>query len=324
MNTLMIILCAKFRAIKFNTICAACSMLTFCISNAHGASFTKNLSQRNGFAVHTAEEFPVLRIMTYNIRYAGAADTGVIKWDHRKKFITSIIRYHHPDIIGLQEVTARQINYFDSTLKDFSYAGVGRDDGKEGGEFSPVFFNKKRYEKMADSTFWLSPTPQQPGKGWDAALPRICTWVKLKDRESKMIFFVFNTHFDHIGKVAREESARLLLRQIYRIAGKSPVILTGDFNSEEKDTPIRILTGLSELSVYAFSDAMYISRLPHHGSIPTYCGFDIREGIAGGRIDYIFVSAGISVRNHATLTDFEGSHFPSDHFPVISELQLQQ
>ncbi len=267
---------------------------------------------------------PVLRVMTYNIRYAGAADTGAVKWDHRKKFINSIIRYHHPDIIGLQEVTLRQISYLDSALKDFSYSGVGRDDGKEGGEFSPVFYNKKRYEKMADSTFWLSPTPQQPGKGWDAALPRICTWVKLKDRESKMIFFVFNTHFDHIGKVAREESARLLLRQIYRIAGNTPVILTGDFNSEENETPIRILTGLSELSVYAFSDAMYTSRMPHHGSIPTFCGFDIKEGIAGGRIDYIFISAGISVRNHATLTDFEGSHFPSDHFPVISELQLQQ
>ncbi len=296
----------------------------FCAGHSTGANFIKTHSNRTFYRANAQQEIPGLRVMTYNIRYAGAADTGAIKWDHRKKFITSIIRYHHPDILGLQEVTARQINYFDSTLKDFSYAGVGRDDGKEGGEFSPVFFNKKRYEKMADSTFWLSPTPQQPGKGWDAALPRICTWVKLKDRESKLIFFVFNTHFDHIGKVAREESARLLLRQIYRIAGKSPVILTGDFNSEEKDTPIRILTGLSELSVYAFSDAMYSSRLPHHGSVPTFCGFDIREGIAGGRIDYIFVSAGISVRNHATLTDFEGSHFPSDHFPMISELQLQQ
>lgn len=264
-----------------------------------------------------------MKVMTYNIRYAGAADTGVIKWNHRKYFISSIIRYHEPDIIGMQEVTAVQLRYFDSTLNNFSHAGAGRDDGRQGGEFSPVFFNSKLYEHLAGSTFWLSPTPQQPSKGWDAALPRICTWVKLKDRRTATVFYVFNTHFDHVGATARKESAKLLLRHIHRIAGEMPVILMGDFNSEESDVPIDILTAVNEKQGNAFSDAMKISKTPHHGSNSTFCGFDVKQGIIGGRIDYIFVSADIKVLTHATLTDFKGDHFPSDHFPVMSEVTLR-
>lgn len=276
------------------------------------------------YGTHTGLHLPAMKVMTYNIRYAGAADTGVISWNHRKQFINSILRYHQPDIIGFQEVTFSQLQYLDSTLQNFHHAGVGRDDGRKAGEYSPVFFNHLLYEHLADSTFWLSPTPQHSGKGWDAALPRICTWVKLRDRRSSLIFYVFNTHFDHVGTIARTESARLLLRQIGRIAGKAPVILTGDFNSEEKDLPVSIITGKKEKSTCYLDDAMLVSRLPHHGSHETFCGFDVKKGIAGGRIDYIFISPGIQVLNHATLTDFEGSHFPSDHFPVMCELQLTE
>ncbi|HUM48402.1 MAG TPA: endonuclease/exonuclease/phosphatase family protein [Chitinophagales bacterium] len=304
-----IIGCTALLLLQFAYLPASCEML-----DTHSSEYAGHCSHR--------EDSPVTVVMTYNIRYAGAADTGVIKWDRRKFFISSIIRYHQPDIIGLQEVTVSQLLYFDSTLTNFSHAGVGRDDGKQGGEFSPVFFNNNLYEHLGDSTFWLSPTPQQPSRGWDAALPRICTWVKLKDRKSGTVFYVFNTHFDHVGITARQESAKLLLRQINRIAGGLPVILTGDFNSEESAVPIGILTGAKEKRSNALFDAMHISKIPHHGSYATFCGFEVKRGIAGGHIDYIFVSAGIEVLTHATLTDFEGSHFPSDHFPAMSELQL--
>jgi endonuclease/exonuclease/phosphatase family metal-dependent hydrolase len=264
-----------------------------------------------------------IQVMTYNIRYAGAADLGPVNWNNRKAFVRSIMEYHQPDIIGMQEVVHSQLMYFDSTLKGFAHVGVGRDDGKQAGEYSPVFFNASLFEMLRDSTFWLSPTPSTPSKGWDAALPRVCTWVELKDRRSGKEFFVFNTHFDHVGVQAREESAKLILRQIARIAGTAPVILFGDFNSEEDSKPIRWINGKEDPAQFHLMDAMKISRQPHHGSYQTFCGFEVKKGIAGGHIDYIFVSPQWSVLSHATLTDFEGDHFPSDHFPVQSEMELK-
>lgn len=264
-----------------------------------------------------------IRVMTYNIRYAGATDSGPVNWNNRKAFVRSIMEYHQADIIGMQEVVHSQLLYFDSTLKGFAHVGVGRDNGKEAGEYSPVFYNASLFEMLRDSTFWLSPTPSTPSKGWDAALPRVCTWVELKDRRNGKKFFVFNTHFDHVGVQAREESARLILRQIARIAGTSPFILTGDFNSEEDSKPIRWINGKDDPKQFHLLDAMNISRQPHHGSYQTFCGFEVMKGIAGGHIDYIFVSPQWSVLSHATLTDFEGDYFPSDHFPVLSEMELK-
>ena len=262
----------------------------------------------------------VVRVMTYNIRYENPGDTGAISWQHRKEFILSTIQFHSPGIIGMQEVLHSQLLFFDSALVTYVHAGVGREDGREKGEYAPVFYDRSRYQLQADSTFWLSPTPGQVSRGWDAALERICTWVKLSERRGGRTFFVFNTHFDHRGAVAREESARLLLREIRRIAGDSPFILTGDFNSEENSQPIAILTGSEGPAVRYLADAMKISETPHHGPEQTFCGFNVRDGIVGGRIDYLFVSRHFSVLSHATLTDFTGDHFPSDHFPVMSEL----
>jgi len=261
-----------------------------------------------------------VRVMTYNIRYENSGDTGAISWQHRKEFILSTIEFHKPGIIGMQEVLHSQLLYFDSALVTYGHVGVGREDGKEKGEYAPIFYDRSRYQLQADSTFWLSQTPDQVSRGWDAALERICTWVKLSERRSGRTFFVFNTHFDHRGAGAREESAKLLLREIRRIAGDNAVVLTGDFNSEPASAPITALTGRDENGIPLLSDAMTISETPHHGSVPTFCGFNVRDGIAGGRIDYIFVSHHFSVRMHATLTDFTGDHFPSDHFPVMSEV----
>ena len=269
-----------------------------------------------------AQKTASIRVMTYNIRYENQWDTGAISWASRKDFILSTIQFHKADIIGMQEVLHSQLQFFDSSLKDFSHVGVGREDGKEKGEYAPVFFNADLFEQLKDSVFWLSPTPGQVSKGWDAELERICTWVKLKDRRNGKIFYVFNTHFDHIGVKAREESAGLILYQVKRIAGDAPVILTGDFNTAEETVPIQVLTGKAGQNNFFLFDAMRISKLPHHGSVKTFCGFNLKDGVIGDRIDYIFVTKNVSVLSHATLTDFTGDHFPSDHFPVMSEVRV--
>jgi endonuclease/exonuclease/phosphatase family metal-dependent hydrolase len=275
------------------------------------------------FSTAVVAESPVLRVITYNIRYENQADTGTISWSNRKPFILSTILFHQADIIGMQEVLHSQLVYFDSALNNFSHAGVGREDGKEKGEYAPIYFNKNVFDLLQDSTFWLSSTPEIVSKGWDAALERICTWLKIKDKRNGKIFFVFNTHFDHQGIQAREESAKLLLQQMHRIAGELPVILTGDFNTPEKTKPIESITGKNSKNTYFLYDAMYRSDLPHHGSYTTFCGFNVLKGIIGDRIDYIFTSRHFSILNHATLTDFKEGHFPSDHFPVFSTLKLK-
>ena len=276
------------------------------------------------FSQHAmSQSIPSMRVMTYNIRYENQWDTGAISWANRREFIASTILFHKAEIIGMQEVLHSQLMYFDSVLTDFTHVGIGREDGREKGEYAPIFFNKKLFEHLEDSIFWLSPTPDKVSKGWDAALERICTWVWLKDKRNGKIFFVFNTHFDHIGVQAREESAKLILHQMKRIAGNTPIILTGDFNTAENTMSINVLTGRVKEKEFFLRDAMHASALPHHGSSKTFCGFDLKKGVIGDRIDYIFVSRHFTVLTHATLADFKEDHFPSDHFPVFSEMKLE-
>jgi endonuclease/exonuclease/phosphatase family metal-dependent hydrolase len=196
---------------------------------------------------------------------------------------------------------------------------MGRDDGKEAGEFSAIFYNAKRYTRVADSTFWLSPTPDRPSKGWDAALNRIVTWVHLEDRGAGTLY-VFNTHFDHMGQTARLESARLLMKQIFRIANSYPAVVTGDFNSSDTEPPYAVLTAKDPQANLHLFDTQLLSPF-HNGPIKTYSGFDVHKGIIGERIDFIFVCEGLKVLQHATLTDFRSNeHFPSDHLPVIADI----
>ena len=176
---------------------------------------------------------PTMRVMTYNIRYDNPADS-LDNWAYRKDFVASMIRYHDPDIVGIQEGLMHQVDTLAALLPEYRWSGKGRDDGLNAGKFAAIFYRSDRYKLLAENTFWLSPTPDTPSKGWDAALNRIATWVKLKDLRSDRTLFVFNTHFDHQGITAREESARLLIREIRRIAGKEPVIVTGELQFHGK------------------------------------------------------------------------------------------
>jgi endonuclease/exonuclease/phosphatase family metal-dependent hydrolase len=258
-----------------------------------------------------------LRVMTYNIRLATTADSSNY-WPYRKDRVAGLIRYHHPDLLGVQEALAGQIADLDAALADFTRYGVGRDDGQQKGEFSAIYFRKSRFQKLDAGTFWLSEQPQQPGsKSWDAAITRICSWVKLKDLQTGQVFFHFNTHFDHRGQVAREKSAQLILDQIRRLAGTAPVILTGDFNVPPASPAYQTL-----VTNTGFQDARALSQHPPYGPDGSFSGFRVNRPLQA-RIDFIFVNKPIRVLQHAILTDQQGGYYPSDHLPVVAELLLR-
>lgn len=259
-----------------------------------------------------------LRVMSFNIRYNTPADKENA-WQHRIQMVASMFRFHRADLVGVQEALRGQIADLEKQLPDYAWCGVGRDDGKARGEFSAIFYRKDRFELLSQATFWLSPTPQLVGsKGWDAALPRIVTWAKFRDRATRVTFFHFNTHFDHRGEQARLESARLLVAEVARLAGQTPVVVTGDFNAVEDSAPYRALT--SEASATEkLQDARYLSAGGHHGPISTFNGFAALR--PDYKIDYVFVKSGIRVLQHGALADqWEGGRWPSDHLPVLAEL----
>src|SRR4026207_453076 len=169
-----------------------------------------------------------LNVMTFNIRYNNKNDS-LNAWPYRKDNAASQVKFHNVHILGVQEALHDQIMDLSQSLTKYKYTGVGRDDGKTKGEYSAIFYDTTRLKLIESSTFWLSLTPEVPGsKGWDADITRIVTWARFKDNISKKIFFVFNTHFDHIGQEARRESAKLIKRRVKEIAGNNPVIITGD------------------------------------------------------------------------------------------------
>jgi len=264
----------------------------------------------------------LMKIMSFNIRYDNPADS-LNSWAHRRDMIVILINTHKPDVIGTQEALYHQIEYLEQNLPEYNWIGVGRDDGHRGGEFTAIFYNKDRLKILTDSSFWLSPTPPEPGPGWDASLNRTVTWAKFRDSFSGRQFFLFNTHFDHEGEIARIESARLLLRKMTETFGNLPIILTGDFNSVPESEPYQVLTSTKEETLTRkLFDSRLISQKTPAGPIGTFTGFDL-EADPKQPIDYIFVSNKINVANYAVLADkFEG-RFPSDHFPVLIKIAFE-
>lgn len=262
------------------------------------------------------------RVMTFNLRYDNPGD-GPNAWPHRKDMAASMIRFHRADLVGVQEALRRQLDDLQERLPAYAWVGVGRTDGKEAGEYSAILYRKDRFELLEDDTFWLSLTPEVPGsKAWDAALERIVTWAKFRDRQTGTVFFHFNTHFDHIGDTARAESAKLILHRIDSLAGTAPVVLTGDFNATDDAAPYRILTGVERdgVSAPALRDAMHVSEHGHHGPTSTWNAFQAVE--PGQRIDYVFVGDGVRVLQHGALIDTWDGRFPSDHLPVLAEIVI--
>lgn len=261
-----------------------------------------------------------LHVMTFNIRYDNPGDSADA-WPYRKDKAASQVLFHKVHLLGVQEALYHQLEDLKSGIKNFAYVGVGRADGKKGGEFSAILYDTSRLKLLHTETFWLSEHPDVAGsKGWDAAIERIITWAKFRDKKTKSIFYHFNTHFDHMGKVARRESAKLLLQKVKKIAGKTDCIITGDFNSMPQDEPIQILT--DETNPDKFIDTKKISSEPHYGPTGTFNAFKLKEQ-SDQPIDYIFIKNKIQVLQHATLSQSWGGHFSSDHFPVFAVLRLK-
>ena len=257
--------------------------------------------------------------MTYNIRLDTAGD-GINKWPLRKDRVANLIRYHTADLFGVQEALPNQMADLREALPDFDWYGAGRDDGKDKGEFSAVFYRSDRFELLDKNTFWLSETPETPGsKGWDADVTRVCSWVKLHDRWTLQTLYYFNTHFDHIGVIARRESARLIVARIQNFTKlNTPAILTGDFNAGPDSDAYRAIITNSTLE-----DAKYLTETPHYGPNSTWSTFFVGQGL-GDRIDYIFVTPRhLRTLKHAILTDSDNQHYPSDHLSVLAELIMK-
>jgi endonuclease/exonuclease/phosphatase family metal-dependent hydrolase len=258
-----------------------------------------------------------LNVITFNIRLDNPKDAPN-DWPNRKDKVVSQILFHEADIIGVQEAFYNQVTEMVNGLPGYTFTGTAREDGKQKGEYSCIFYNTNRLELQASETFWLSETPTIAGsKSWDAAITRIVTWARFKDKKTKKIFYAFNTHFDHVGKIARRESAKMVLHAVDSIAGKKPAVITGDFNAQPDDEPIMVITDAA--NPLKLTDSKALSTTMHYGPNGTFNAFNPKEQ-ADKPIDYIFLKGTWKVEQHATLSQTWGGLFSSDHFPVFVRL----
>lgn len=251
-----------------------------------------------------------LNVATYNLRMDTPHD-GENTWSNRKEMVKGLIQFHDFDVFGTQEGFIHQIKDI-LEVEGYDYVGAGRDDGKDAGEHSAIFYKKERFTVLDKGNYWLSETPDVPGKGWDAVCcNRICSWAKFKEKATGKEFYFFNVHYDHEGKEARRQSSSLMLSKIKSIGGNAPVFCTGDFNATPDDEPIRLIYADGLLT-----DSYKLTRQAPYGPVGTFQAFDINSPMEE-RIDYIFVSKGIKVNKYGVLTDIKQGRFPSDHCPVM-------
>ena len=268
-----------------------------------------------------------LRILSYNIRYDNPRD-GVNAWPHRQARVVSLLQKYQPDLIGLQEVLHDQLTTLTAALPDYGWVGVGRDDGAEAGEYAPIFYRRDRLNLQESGHFWLSETPEHPGSfGWDAACVRVATWAIFRDREIDTTLVHLNTHLDHRGMVTQRESVKLLQEFLTQRAEALPVVVTGDFNCTPTSPTYAALTKPTRDGLPGFDDAMHVSNTPHQGPTATFTT-DFADPLRE-KIDYIFlynptsVSKLFTVARHTILDDQEHGRYPSDHLPVLAELEYK-
>jgi endonuclease/exonuclease/phosphatase family metal-dependent hydrolase len=256
-----------------------------------------------------------LIVGTFNIRFDNPRDTGNL-WVDRAPVVSNLIRFHEFDVLGVQEALKNQLDGIATALPEYARYGKGRDDGKDAGEHSAIFYKKDRFTLLKSGDFWLSENPDKPGKGWDATCcNRICSWVYLQDKLTKKRFYTFNVHFDHQGVVARRESSKLILAKIQEIAGQAPVLLTGDLNGGRDSEWYQTLATSGLLTdvftktkfPYANNSSMNGFRTPRNRTV----------------IDHIFMTKQFTASRWGILTDSYFGKYPSDHFPVLAVVELQ-
>jgi endonuclease/exonuclease/phosphatase family metal-dependent hydrolase len=285
-----------------------------------------------------------LVVGSYNIRNSNSGDTkNGNGWERRCPVICDQVEWVGFDVFGLQEVKHNQLEDMLAGLPDYDYEGVGRDDGKQAGEYSPILYKKERFKKLEGGTFWISETPEKVGvKGWDAALPRICSYVHLQDKVTKKRFWFFNLHMDHIGVEARREGAKLIAKKITEMCGKEPAFVSGDFNVDQHNEAYRTILNTGILyDSYEVADKKFATT-------GTFNSFDSNL-FTESRIDHIFVTEHVTVNNYAVLTDgywtpneksaktrkgeaapqeinfSEHQHrCPSDHYPIAAKITFKK
>ena len=262
-----------------------------------------------------------LYVGTYNIRYKNKDDSikGNV-WTKRCQVMCDQINFESPDVLGMQEVLVEQLHDFQRLLDNYSYIGVGRDDGKEAGEYAAIFYKNDRVKLLDSGNFWLNETPDVPKLGWDAACIRICTWGKFKDLRTKKKFYFFNLHMDHVGVVARREAAKLVVSRIKEMAQDAPVVLTGDFNVDQTDEIYSIFTQSGILK-----DSYDYARI-RFAENGTFNSFKV-ETKTNSRIDHVFVSPSFKVEAYGLRTDSywaKGRRNLSDHYPVFVRLRSER
>lgn len=251
---------------------------------------------------------------TFNIRFDNPKDFGNL-WINRSPVVSNLIRFHDFDVFGIQEGLKNQLDDISAALPGYARYGRGRDDGKDGGEHSAVYYKKDKYKLVKSGDFWLSETPDVPSKGWDATCcNRICSWVYLEDIKSKKKFYLFNVHFDHQGIIARKESGKLMANKIKEITGNEPAILTGDLNGDRKSEWYLTLANSNIVR-----DAYVEVKFPYENNSSSN-GFRVPRGM--GVIDHIFISKQFTVSRWGILTDTYFGKFPSDHFPVMATVSF--
>jgi endonuclease/exonuclease/phosphatase family metal-dependent hydrolase len=267
------------------------------------------------FGELSAKQNEPIIVATYNLRFNNPND-GLNSWPYRKEHVKALIRYHGFDIFGTEEGLIGMLKDL-SEMKEYAFIGKGRDDGKEAGEHSAIFYRKSRFALLKKGDFWLSETPDKPSYGWDArGNRRICSWGEFKDKDSGTKFYFFCVHFDDQGEIARRESAKLMIKKIKEIAGSSPVFCVGDFNSTPETEQINTMKTL-------LHDSRDVTVMPPYGPIGTFEGFNF-EAPLKDRIDYIFVNNQIRVLKYGVLTDSYDCRYFSDHLPVAITAIIKQ
>ena len=255
-------------------------------------------------------------VITYNIKYDDYTN-GENSWNVRKVALLDLINTLSPDILGIQEGLIHQVEFLASKMNDYKYVGVGREDANRKGEYCAIFFNEKKYKLLKNSTFWLSENPNEVSIGWDAALERICTYALLETINGGNKIWVFNTHFDHVGNIAREESARLLLEKIKMLnIQEDPVLLMGDFNALEKSKVIHILR-------QGLNDTMRDTDIEHKGPVGTFNNFLNNQEIIK-RIDYIFSKGFQTISHQHVDKKLDNGNHISDHLPVFVKVKIMR
>lgn len=269
----------------------------------------------NGMSLPQTNYKSELKIMSFNIRY-GLADDGDNSWNFRKNNVADIIKKNNPDLLGLQEALKFQIDELLKILPEYKMIGVGRDDGKEAGEYSCIFYRKNKFYVDSTETFWFSDHPSIPGsKDWGNNFPRICTWGKFIEKRSQRKFYYYNLHLDHESQPSREKSTELLVKKIKSQKENLPIILSGDFNCGDDNPAIQTILSWGLKDTYR---TLY-NRTENEGTFNNFKG-----ETTGERIDFIFVSEGFKVREAKILRDNYDGKYPSDHFPIFARIKFMK